>query len=77
MLGTSDELSTHHEHGPSVTDLGSGGMPAELFAQQPMLFEKSPAGFEDELELGHYFATEFQRWFDQFPQQHPHASNSG
>jgi hypothetical protein len=39
----------------------------DLFARQPPLFDKSPPGFEDELELGHYFATEFQRWFGQFP----------
>lgn len=76
MHGTDDDSFTHQERPFSVPVDGSGDMHSQLFAQQPMLFEKSPTGFEDELELGHYFATEFQRWFDQFPSQHPHSSNA-
>ncbi len=59
----------HHEHPPSIPVSGDGGVAPDLFARQPIFFEESHPGFEDELELGHYFATEFQRWFEQFPAQ--------
>jgi hypothetical protein len=59
--------SLHPPHLVPVPVAGDGELSADLLAQQPPLFDKSPPGFEDELELGHYFATEFQRWFGQFP----------
>jgi hypothetical protein len=68
MLGSSP---LHHGNSPAVPVCGVGDLAPDVFARQPMLFEQSPPGFEDELELGHYFATEFQRWFEQFPAQQP------
>ena len=61
---------------PTAAEVGEGEVPDLFGRHQPML------GFEDELELGHYFATEFQRWFEQFPavgaQQHgEQQGNSG
>lgn len=37
-----------------------------MFPEMPA-FDPSAAGLEDELELSHFFAPEFQRWFERFP----------
>lgn len=41
-------------------------MQADLLPGLPPL-EGPGLGFEDELELGNFFTSEFQRWFERFP----------
>ena len=48
-----------------ITD-GNLDMHPDLFLDMP-LPDGSIPGFQDELELGTFFASEFEQWFKRFP----------
>ncbi|CAG9939071.1 unnamed protein product [Clonostachys rosea f. rosea IK726] len=60
-----------HLDGPGSNTLSSNAaqdanLLSDLLSRPPAL-EGPGVGFEDDLELGNFFTSEFQRWFDRFP----------
>ncbi|CAH0021927.1 unnamed protein product [Clonostachys rhizophaga] len=60
-----------HLDGPGSNNLSSNAaqdanLLSDLLSRPPAL-EGPGMGFEDDLELGNFFTSEFQRWFDRFP----------
>ncbi|KAF4965570.1 hypothetical protein FSARC_6655 [Fusarium sarcochroum] len=47
----------------TTADVGHFDAESNLLSTMPT-WDVSEAGFGDELELGHFFASDFQRWFD-------------
>jgi hypothetical protein len=50
-------------HSIATGDIGHFNIESDLLSTM-LTWDASEVGFGDELELGHFFASDFQRWFE-------------